>query len=131
MKDPVHGSPASAGLDLRAASDLVLNPGQVGKVGLGVAIEIPENHAGFLLPRSGGKAFILTNTVGMLDADYQGQIYAKIKNVGNETLLIQRNDRIVQLVITPCLIPSKLVYVETFERSTERGNGGFHSTGDK
>lgn len=131
LEDPKHGSPASAGLDLRAASDIVLAPGQEGMVGLGVAVEVPEGHAGLLLPRSGGKSFVLVNTVGLLDQDYQGELKAKIRNVGRETLLIQKNDRIVQLVVVPCVIPSNIEYIESFEAKTERGTGGFHSTGAK
>jgi dUTP pyrophosphatase len=129
LDQPKHGSAQSAGLDLRAASDLVLEPGQIGTVGLGVAVELPEGHVGLLLPRSGGKSFVLTNTVGVLDADYQGQIMAKVQNVGRSTLLIQKNDRIVQLVVLPCVIPSSVEYVESFESATDRGTGGFHSTG--
>lgn len=129
MKDPQHGTAESAGLDLRASSDLVLNPGQVGTVGLGVAVQVPEGYAGLLLPRSGGKPFVLTNTVGLLDSDYQGEIKAKIRNVGGEPLLIQKDDRIVQLVVIPCIIPNNVSYVETFDRKTERGDKGFHSTG--
>lgn len=131
MDDPVASTDGSVGLDLRSDRDIILQPGQIGEIGLGVAIQIPENHAGFMLPRSGNKGFALTNTIGLLDPDYQGQLKARIKNVSNEPLLIYRNDRIIQLCVVPCVSPKAIEFVEEFETATSRGAGGFGSTGDK
>lgn len=128
---PKVGTEGSAGFDLRIKQDIQLKPYQTIKVGTGVKVEIPTGCMGLVVPRSstGRKGIELTNTVGVIDSDYQGEIFFEIRNVSNTTFLGYRGDRLMQLVLVPCLM-DKIVYVNEFSSATERGEDGFGSTGD-
>lgn len=126
---PYKGSEQAAALDLRIDRDVVLYPGQVEKVGTGIKVELPENSALLILPRSSSK-ITLTNTVGLIDADYRGQIMANIRNTTtNEPVLLSKGDRFLQAVVVP-ILPANWILVQEL-MPTGRGDGGFGSTGSK
>ena len=126
---PKVGTEHSAGADLRCSQDFTVNPGGMVVVGTGVAVAIPEGHVGLIFPRSSmGKVRVgLANTVGVIDADYRGEIKLMITNDGGQPQTFFKGDRLAQLVVTPILSP-KFIYVDDLD-STERGDKGFGSTG--
>lgn len=128
---PERATPMSAGLDLKACIDMevVILPEETFKIPTGVHIWLDTpNLAGFILPRSSCKQFVLTNTVGLVDGDYQGEIFVSVRNISLAPLVINPGDRIAQFVITK-VCSDKLELVEEFENTTSRGEGGFGSTG--
>lgn len=137
---PSRGSPQSAGLDLRACieSDLSIQPGQKVLIGTGVSFEpafgnfeVPLPVVGLVFVRSGlgaGKSVTLANSVGVIDQDYRGEIKVALINHSDSVQVINPGDRIAQIVWTPILMPT-LERVEGFSSQTDRGNGGFGSTG--
>ncbi|GAB3418142.1 dUTP diphosphatase [Massilia agilis] len=135
MKDqlPQYATPGSAGLDLRACIDapLTLEPGQTVLVPTGLAIHLADpGYAAMILPRSGlghKNGIVLGNLVGLIDSDYQGQLMVSTWNRSQVAFTLQPMDRLAQLVVVPVLQVGFNV-VEEFE-STERGAGGFGSTG--
>jgi dUTP pyrophosphatase len=139
---PVRGTPVSAGMDLKACIEkpVTIYPGSSIKVMTGVKVFLgtfphdeqdeifPMQLAGLYLPRSSQNGLILTNTVGLLDCDYQGESFVKWKNMGEEPVIIQPGERMVQLVIFPVMmLPWERV--DSFTEWTERGEGGDGSTG--
>ena len=132
---PVYATAGSAGLDLRACLDepLVLKPGDTQLVPTGLAIHIGDpNYAAMILPRSGlghKQGIVLGNLVGLIDSDYQGQLMISTWNRGQSIFTLQPMERLAQLVIVP-VRQVKFNVVEEFE-SSERGDGGFGSTGKK
>jgi dUTP pyrophosphatase len=130
---PQYASPGSAGLDLRACVDapLELKPGDSRLVPSGIAIHIGDpGFAALVLPRSGLGAkhgIVLGNLVGLIDSDYQGQVFVSVWNRGQAAFTIQPMDRIAQLIVVP-VQQVEFDIVEAFEDSA-RGAGGFGSTG--
>lgn len=130
---PAYATDGAAGLDLRACLPvaLTLEPGETSLVPSGLAIHLADPAlAAMVLPRSGlghKHGIVLGNLVGLIDSDYQGQIYVSVWNRGRDAFTIQPMDRIAQLVVVPVLQVSFNV-VESFANS-ERGEGGFGSTG--
>ncbi|HGG58920.1 MAG TPA: dUTP diphosphatase [Gammaproteobacteria bacterium] len=130
---PEHATPGSAGMDLRACLDepLTLAPGQTELIPTGLAIHIGDpGLAATILPRSGlghRHGIVLGNLVGLIDSDYQGQLYVSCWNRGAESFTIQPGERIAQLVVLP-VVQVELNVVEDFSAS-ERGEGGFGHTG--
>jgi len=130
---PRYGSPGAAGLDLRACLDapLTLQPGDSQLVPSGIAIHIGDpGFAAVVLPRSGLGAksgIVLGNLVGLIDSDYQGQVFISVWNRGKAAFTIQPMDRIAQLVMVP-VQQVEFNVVTDFETSS-RGAGGFGSTG--
>ncbi len=130
---PEHATPGSAGMDLRACLDepLTLAPGQTELIPTGLAIHIGDpGLAATILPRSGlghKHGIVLGNLVGLIDSDYQGQLYVSCWNRGAESFTIQPGERIAQLVVLP-VVQVELNVVEDFSAS-ERGEGGFGHTG--
>ena len=130
---PRYATAGAAGLDLRACLDapLTLNPGDSQLVPSGIAIHIGDpGFAAFILPRSGLGAkhgIVLGNLVGLIDADYQGQVFVSVWNRGQAVFTIQPMDRIAQLVVVP-VQQVEFNVVEDFQ-SSARGGGGFGSTG--
>lgn len=130
-------TPGSAGIDLMAINfgventdHIYLYPNQCLKIGTGIAIHLNNPcYAAIILPRSGAghKGLILGNTIGLIDSDYQGEIIMSVWNRSYDTILIKQMDRIAQLVIIPVMQPV-FNFVDSFEE-TERGDGGFGSTG--
>lgn len=130
---PSYGTEKSAGLDLRTTNEetITIQPNELVSVGTGLAIYLDDpNTAAIILPRSGmgSKGLILGNTVGLIDADYQGELILKLGNRGTEPLVIEPYMRVAQLVIMPIIRPT-LELVQEFSENTERGAGGFGSTG--
>jgi len=132
---PSYGTPGAAGLDLRACLDapLTLQPGDTQLVPAGLAIHIADPaYAALILPRSGLGAkhgIVLGNLVGLIDSDYQGQLFISVWNRGRDAFTIAPMDRIAQLVIVPVLQVQWNV-VTAFNDSS-RGAGGFGSTGQR
>ena len=130
---PEYASNGSAGLDLRACLDetLTLNPGQTELIPTGICIHIANTgYAGLILPRSGlghKHGIVLGNLVGLIDSDYQGQLFVSCWNRGSDTYSIDVGERIAQLVIIP-VAQVAFNRVENFSES-DRGSGGFGSTG--
>jgi len=130
---PHYASEGSAGLDLRACveSTLTLHPEQTRLIPTGICIHIADpGYAGMILPRSGlghKHGIVLGNLVGLIDSDYQGQLFVSCWNRGHEAFDIDVGARIAQLVIVP-VAQVAFNRVESFEQS-DRGEGGFGSTG--
>ncbi len=116
-----------AGWDLRASESLIICPGEVVKIGAGIAVEIPRGYVGDIRPRSSMSAKGLILPIGTVDAGYTGEIGIILINAGNNAQKIEKGERIAQLVITPCLLPDLESVDELPE--TERGSYGFGSTG--
>lgn len=135
LKDfpPAYATPGAAGLDLRACLDapVVLHAGETTLVPSGLAIHLADpGLAAMVLPRSGlghRHGIVLGNLVGLIDSDYQGQIFVSMWNRGRDAFTIQPMERIAQLVIVPVL-QAGFNLVDDFAAS-ERGSGGFGSTG--
>ncbi|MFK8083957.1 MAG: dUTP diphosphatase [Granulosicoccus sp.] len=130
---PHYASEGSAGLDLRACveSTLTLHPGQTQLIPTGICIHIADpGYAGMILPRSGlghKHGIVLGNLVGLIDSDYQGQLFVSCWNRGQEAFDIEVGTRIAQLVIVP-VAQVTFNRVDSFTES-HRGEGGFGSTG--
>jgi len=130
---PHYATSGSAGLDLRACIDekLLLEPGRTHLVPSGIAIHLADpGLAAMVLPRSGlghKHGIVLGNLVGLIDSDYQGQIFVSVWNRGGEVFSLEPMERIAQLVVVPVLQVGFNV-VDSFETSS-RGEGGFGSTG--
>ena len=130
---PEYATEGSAGLDLRACLEksITLEPGQTELIPTGIAIHIGDpNLAAIILPRSGlghKHGIVLGNLVGLIDSDYQGQLFVSCWNRGQETFTIEIGDRIAQLVFVP-VVQAQFKLVEEFDESF-RGEGGFGSSG--
>jgi dUTP pyrophosphatase len=130
---PRYATPGAAGLDLRACIDapLRLHPGDTQLVPTGIAIHLADpGLAAMILPRSGlghRNGIVLGNLVGLIDSDYQGEIFVSTWNRGREMFTLNPLDRLAQLVVVP-VVQVAFNVVEAFEQS-ERGAGGFGSTG--
>jgi dUTP pyrophosphatase len=130
---PAYATPGAAGLDLRAclAEALELKPGQTELIPTGIAIHLADpGYAALILPRSGlghKHGIVLGNLVGLIDSDYQGQLFVSCWNRGQTAFTINPMERIAQLVVVPVL-QAQFNIVDEFAGS-ERGAGGFGSTG--
>ena len=130
---PAYATPGSAGLDLRACTDqpMTLQPGETSLVPTGIAIHLADpGLAAVVLPRSGlghKHGIVLGNLVGLIDSDYQGQIFVSCWNRGQTPFLLNPLERIAQLVVVP-VVQVDFNVVEDFEQS-HRGANGFGSTG--
>lgn len=129
---PTRGSLQAAGYDLHACldSDLVIAPGTVAKVPLGVAVAIPDGYFGGVFARSGlstKQGLRPANCVGVIDSDYRGECMVPLYNDSSEPRTLCHGDRIAQLVILPYL-SVEFEEAETLDETT-RGEGGFGSTG--
>lgn len=131
---PTYATPGSAGLDLRACLDapltLVPNAWQLVPTGLAVHLADPA-YAAILLPRSGlGHKYgiVLGNLVGLIDSDYQGQLMVSCWNRSPTAFTIEPMERIAQMVIVP-VVQAQFRVVEDFGTASERGAGGYGSTG--
>jgi dUTP pyrophosphatase len=132
---PHYATPGSAGLDLRAciAAPMTLKPGETNLVPSGIAIHIADSgYAALVLPRSGlghKHGIVLGNLVGLIDSDYQGQIFVSVWNRGHSEFTMQPMERIAQLIVVP-VAQVEFNIVDEFSASS-RGEGGFGSTGKK
>ena len=138
MRDqlPQYATPGSAGLDLRACLDapLTLAPNAWQLVHTGIAIHLRDpGYAAMLLPRSGlghKHGIVLGNLVGLIDSDYQGQLMVSCWNRSDVAFTIEPMERIAQMVIVP-VVQARFRVVDAFGDVTERGAGGYGSTGKK
>ena len=130
---PAHATEGSAGMDLRACIDesITLSPGDTELIPTGIAIHIEDpGLAATILPRSGlghKHGIVLGNLVGLIDSDYQGQLFVSMWNRGHQSFSIEQGDRIAQLVFVP-VVQADFEVVEDFDE-TERGAGGFGHSG--
>ena len=130
---PEYATEGSAGVDLRACveSAMTIAPGETLLIPSGMAIHIGDpSLAAVLLPRSGlghKHGIVLGNLVGLIDSDYQGQVFVSCWNRGAETFTIQPGERIAQMVLVP-VVQARFEVVKDFE-SSERGAGGFGHSG--
>ena len=128
---PTRAHGGDAGLDLYASEAAHIGPGERWSVGTGVALEIPEGHAGLVLPRSGlarDHGISLPNSPGLIDAGYRGEIRVLLLNTDPaDTFNVEPGDRIAQLVIAPVVLVEP-IEVEALTESA-RGNDGFGSSG--
>lgn len=132
MEMPRYAHDGDAGLDLRITETVTLEPMQKLVVGCGLAVEIPTGCVGLLFPRSGltsKKGITLANSVGVIDSGYRGEVCAALINLSYETVTLEAGERVCQLVVMP-YVPCELVPVDDLS-DTERGEGGFGSTGAK
>jgi dUTP pyrophosphatase len=127
---PERAYPGDAGLDLAAAERVELAPGARAVVGTGLAVAIPEGHAGFVQPRSGLAArhgIAVVNSPGLVDAGYRGELKVILLNTDrSERFVVEPGMRIAQLVVAPVATPD-LVEVDELP-DTERGGKGFGSS---
>lgn len=131
---PTYGSEYAAGADLYACIDntVTIAPGETLLIKTGLAVEIPVGFAGLIYARSGlatKKGLAPANKVGVIDSDYRGEIMVALHNHSNSRATVESGERIAQLVVTPFL---RVDFTEAEELSdTNRGTGGFGSTGTK
>ena len=131
---PAYQSALAAGLDLMAAvpadAPLAIAPGQWASVPTGIALALPPGHEGQVRPRSGLAArhgVTVLNAPGTIDADYRGEIQVLLVNLGPESFVVRRGERIAQLIIAP-VAHAQLSETKNLDE-TKRGTGGFGSTG--
>jgi dUTP pyrophosphatase len=128
---PTRAHPWDAGLDLVAVEPLTLAPGQRGVAATGLAVAIPEGWAGLVVPRSGlarTHGITLTNSPGLIDAGYRGEVQVLLVNHGGEPHTVAAGERVAQLVLVP-VWSGDLLEVEELPGSDGRGAGGFGSSG--
>lgn len=130
---PAYGTPGSAGIDLRACIDhqMIIEPGQCELIPSGLAMHIEDPHyAAMILPRSGlghKHGIVLGNLVGLIDSDYQGQLFVSLWNRSHAAFTLMPLERMAQLVIVP-VMQVEFNIVDEFPLS-QRGTAGFGSTG--
>jgi dUTP pyrophosphatase len=128
---PTRAHDGDAGLDLRASEPATIGAGERAAVGTGIAVEIPPNHAGLVLPRSGlalRHGIALVNAPGLIDAGYRGEIRVLLLNTDREHAFeLEPGDRIAQLLVTPFAAAEPIEAPELAD--SERGAGGFGSSG--
>lgn len=133
---PTRATDGSAGIDLRACIDepVVIKAGETKLIGTGMAIYIKDpNFAGIILPRSGlghKHGIVLGNLVGLIDADYQGELMVSVWNRSDTDFTLNPAERMAQYMVVPVLRPSFEI-VDEFSDDSERGAGGFGSSGIK
>ena len=129
---PTYGSTEAAGADLYACIEnpVVIAPGESAWIPTGIAVEIPAGYAGLIYARSSlgvKRGLAPANKVGVIDSDYRGEIQVVLYNHGKQEQIVEPNERVAQLVITPVIAPGFEVVDELLD--TQRSEGGFGSTG--
>lgn len=129
---PTRGDAEAAGVDLYACIDepIVLTPGDTAKIPSGIACEFPDGYFGLVAPRSSvgvKRRLVLLNTVGVIDWSYNGEIMMMFKNDGDMRQIIEPGERLAQMILLP-YVTYNIVETDTLTE-TERGEGGFGSTG--
>lgn len=131
---PTYGSEFAAGADMYAAIDeaVTIGPNETKLIPTGLAFEIPEGYAGFVYARSGlasKRGLAPANKVGVIDADYRGEVMVALHNHGTEAQTVETGERIAQMIIAP-FVTVNYVFSDELD-DTVRGEGGFGSTGRK
>jgi dUTP pyrophosphatase len=128
---PSYAHDGDAAMDLRCAEEAVeIDPGYTIFVGTGLSIELPPQYAALVLPRSGiacKKDVIIPNSPGLIDSGYRGEIKVALRNLGEETVYFKYGDRIAQLLVLG--LEHLIIANVGIDMDTERGTGGFGSTG--
>ena len=128
---PSRARAGDAGLDLTACEEATIGPGERVSVGIGIAVEIPEGHAGLVVPRSGlalRHGLSLVNTPGVIDAGYRGEVRVIVLNTDREhAFTVAPGMRIAQLLVVPAIAVDVVEVGEL--TASERGTGGFGSSG--
>jgi dUTP pyrophosphatase len=128
---PSRARIGDAGLDLTACEGTTIAPGERAAVGTGLAVEVPDGHAGLVVPRSGlalRHGLSLVNTPGVIDAGYRGEVRVILLNTDREhAFTVEPGMRIAQLLVVPVEVVDVVAVVEV--TATERGDGGFGSSG--
>jgi len=132
-KLPVRQTTGSAGYDITACieTEILIKPGEMYKVGSGLAIALEPGYAALIYARSGlgiNHGIIPANCVGVIDSDYRGEVIVGLKNTSSTPYTVKNGDRIAQMVITKCELPDIILCDDLDE--TKRGDGGFGSTGE-
>ena len=131
---PVYGTEFAAGADLYAAVDepVIIEAGETRLIPTGLAFEIPEGYAGFVYARSGmasKRNLAPANKVGVIDSDYRGEVMTALHNHGKTPQTVEVGERIAQIVIAPYITANFILSYSLDD--TDRGEGGFGSTGRK
>jgi len=131
---PKYETPGSSGMDITAHinESIVINPGEKALVPTGFSLAIPKGHEVQIRPRSGlaaKKSITVLNTPGTIDADYRGEIKVILINLGKDKFIVENRERIAQMVVCP-IDQVQLEEVKELSK-TDRGSGGFGSTGTK
>lgn len=132
---PAYATPGSAGLDLRACidDDILLKPGQTELIPTGMAVHIKDpSLAAVILPRSGlghKHGIVMGNLVGLIDSDYQGQLFVSAWNRSQKEYTLEKGERLAQLVFVP-VVQAEFEMVDSFDES-DRGEGGFGHSGQQ
>lgn len=117
----------AAGIDLKIAEDLFLAPGQLAKVGLGVQIQLGADEVAYIVPRSSCSGFRLENTIGVIDPDYRGILFAKIRSTHIEPLYFPKGTKLLQMTVHK--FASGFTLVDKIDEITQRGSKGDGSSG--
>ncbi len=129
---PVYGSADAAGADLCSAETVTIAPGETVLIHTGLAMELPQGYGGFIFARSGlatKRGLAPANKVGVIDADYRGEVMIALYNQSKEPQTVEKGERIAQLVLLPA---PQAAFLEAEElQDTARAAGGFGSTGTK
>ncbi|MEM4259559.1 MAG: dUTP diphosphatase [Candidatus Pacearchaeota archaeon] len=128
-KIPIYGTEHSAGFDIYAIEDIILEPGKQKIVNTGIALEIPEGYCVQFWDRGGMGAKGIHHFAGLIDSDYRGEFKVVLFNSTKEPYKIEKGDRIIQAVILP-IVQADFQVSDTLSE-TKRGDGRFHSTGKK
>ena len=129
MTTPHYAHPGDAGIDLRSAEEMVLKAGETKVVPAGIKMAIPEGYVGLVWDKSGHAAKRSIHTMaGVIDSGYRGEIGVVMKNLGNEDFQITKDMKIAQILIQP-VVQANLIESNDLD-DTNRGEGGFGSTGD-
>lgn len=133
--EPTYGTKDSAGFDLYSITNAEIPPNQSVIIHTGLVMEIPKGYCGIICPRSGlsiKRGLILKNIIGVIDADYRGEIMISLLNTSEDWQDIHIGDRVAQMLILPYShVDLNLRPMEELDTNTERSTGGFGSTGIK
>ena len=131
---PERGTRGSVGFDIAAclSEEIVIEPGETRMIGVGLAIALEPGYAAFIYARSGlgiKRGIVPANCVGVVDSDYRGEIIVGLRNTSNEPFAVNNGDRIAQMVVSRCETPEIILSDDLDD--TQRGDGGFGSTGHR
>jgi dUTP pyrophosphatase len=129
---PSYANRHAAGLDIRANNEepIAIEPGGYADIPTHLSVQLPKGHFGMIVPRSGlgfKHRITLINDVGIIDEDYRGNIGLRMVNDGDKPYIVNRAERVAQMIVTPYIQPV-LVFVDELDE-TDRGSNGFGSTG--
>lgn len=122
---------AGADLKVKTKAEILLKPTDSAQIHTGVYLEIPKGYVGLLFIRSsfGKQGLMLKNSVGVIDSDYRGEVIAQVVNTSKEDIVLNDGERFSQIVVLPCLSLKDSIEIVDALQETERGDGGFGSTG--